>query len=95
MITAEKKKLRMTEISLEDILELLHLYANVRVLPNDNVIQFKLTTSGFEPVNINFYGKRGMGTVLVQPWDSPLARKIRAFLKLYTELRDYRIKNKK
>ena len=75
-------------------LTFLGLDAGERALPNNEAIQLKLMTPGFESININFYpGKAGEGTVQVQPWDSPLAHKVRAVLALYQELRNHRLKN--
>jgi len=94
MKTNENKQLRMAKSSVVRVLKALRLDADERDLPNSDAIQLKLTTPGFESININFYPKEGKGTVLVQPWDSPLAHKVRAVLALYQELSDHRLKNK-
>jgi len=94
MKTNENRQLKMKKRSVVRVLNALHLDADERGLPNSDASQFKLTTPGFESININFYPNSGKGTVLVQPWDSPLAHKVRAVLGLYQDLSDHRLKNK-
>ena len=90
----ENEQLMMKKSRMVRVLKALRLNADERALPNSDATQLKLTTPGFESININFYPKKGGGTVLVQPWDSPLAHKLRAVLALYQELSDHRLKNK-
>ena len=94
MKTKKNKMLTMKKGSLKRVLNALYLDADERGLPNSDATQFKLTTPGFKSININFYPKAGEGTVLVQPWDSPLAQQVRTILESYKVLRDHRLRNR-